>query len=77
MRCACPQCGAFMEHAETNASCVCPQCLARCSACLGTGTVWSREDLMRLRDQPDPEQRILDREWEDASERPHPEDRYV
>ena len=45
MRCACPRCDAFMEHAETSMSCVCPQCLYRCSACLGTDSVISREDI--------------------------------
>ncbi len=62
MRCACPHCGAFMEHAETSASCVCPQCLSRCSACLGAGTLWTREELERLKTVPEGESFILERE---------------
>ena len=49
MRCACPNCGEFMEHAETSASCVCPTCLARCTACLGTDSVISRETFLRMK----------------------------
>ena len=49
MRCSCPNCGEFMEHAETSASCVCPNCLARCTACLGTDSVISREAFLRMR----------------------------
>ena len=60
MRCACPNCGEFMEHAETSASCVCPVCLARCTACLGTDSVISRETFLRMKpsrpdDLPTPE----------------------
>ncbi len=49
MRCSCPNCGEFMEHAETSASCVCPNCLTRCSACLGTDSVVSRETFLRMK----------------------------
>ncbi len=49
MRCACPNCGEFMEHAETSASCVCPVCLARCTACLGTDSVVPREAFLRMK----------------------------
>ena len=52
MRCSCPNCGEFMEHAETSASCVCPICLTRCSARLGTGSVISRETFLRMRSDP-------------------------
>ena len=49
-----------MEHAETSASCVCPQCLNRCSACLGAGTVWSREAIERLKTAPEEALGILE-----------------
>ncbi|MBR6028481.1 MAG: hypothetical protein IKP40_05265 [Clostridia bacterium] len=58
MRCACPNCGSWMIHAESDAlGCVCADCGARCDACLGTNTVVSRENLTRLADDPrfDPE----------------------
>ena len=44
MRCGCPQCGAYMAHAESmRLGCVCPQCGARCSDCMGTNTLVGRE----------------------------------
>ena len=49
-----------MIQAESlSLGCVCPDCLYRCSACMGTNTVVSREDLRALtfvdRTQPPPE----------------------
>ncbi len=35
MRCACPNCGAFMPQAEGKALCVCTDCGNTCDACLG------------------------------------------
>lgn len=49
MRCGCIECGAFMVHAEDKEVCVCPECGHRCSACLGTNTVVSREKLKDLK----------------------------
>lgn len=49
MRCSCPVCGDFMIHAESDASCVCPSCLRRCSACLGTDSVLSRESILAMK----------------------------
>ena len=49
MRCSCPNCGTFMEHAESSASCVCPDCLTRCTACLGAGSILTKEDVMLLK----------------------------
>ena len=49
MRCGCPQCGTYMIQSESlDLGCVCPECLYRCRACMGTNTVVSREDLHRL-----------------------------
>lgn len=48
MRCGCIECGAFMIHADGSEACVCPECGHRCSACLGTNTVVSREQLQKL-----------------------------
>lgn len=49
MRCGCPQCGTYMIQSESlDLGCVCPDCLYRCRACMGTNTVVSREDLGRL-----------------------------
>ena len=44
MRCGCPQCGTYMIQSEgIDFGCVCPECLYRCRACMGTNTVVSRE----------------------------------
>ena len=49
MRCGCPQCGTYMIQSEgIDFGCVCPECLYRCRACMGTNTVVSREDLKEL-----------------------------
>ncbi len=53
MRCECAECGIYMVHAEDlTMGCVCPNCKARCTACLGTNTLLGREDLKKLRDDP-------------------------
>ena len=53
MRCACKVCGAYMVHSESiSLGCVCPECLNRCSDCLGTNTLISKEELKRLREDP-------------------------
>ena len=53
MRCSCPECDTYMVHAESlRLGCVCPNCGARCTACLGTDTVISRESLRRMKDTP-------------------------
>lgn len=49
MRCSC-DCGTYMVHSESmHLGCICPECGARCTACLGTNTVISRDDLKRLK----------------------------
>ena len=51
MRCGCPHCEAYMVQSEAGGmACVCPSCGYRCTACLGTGTVLSRESLEAIRD---------------------------
>ncbi len=53
MRCGCPACGAYMAHAESaHLGCVCPECGRRCADCLGTNTVLSRDQLLKLREDP-------------------------
>lgn len=53
MRCGCPECGAFMIHAEDmRPECVCPDCGRRCTACLGTNTVVSQDRLQDLKNDP-------------------------
>ena len=53
MRCGCPNCGTWMVHSEgIRMGCVCPACGVRCTDCLGTNTLISREELRRLKDDP-------------------------
>jgi len=50
MRCSCPECDTYMVHAESMVlGCVCPDCGTRCTACLGTNTVISRDDLLKMK----------------------------
>ena len=50
MRCSCPECDTYMVHSEgLQLGCVCPECGARCKACLGTNTVISRDTLRSLK----------------------------
>ena len=51
MRCGCPECGTLMIHEEggRNLGCCCPDCGYRCSACLGTDSVLSREEIQAFR----------------------------
>lgn len=51
MRCGCPQCGAFMVQTDdASLRCVCPDCGYCCTACLGTNTVMSREEIARIKE---------------------------
>ena len=51
MRCGCPECGTLMIHEEggRNLGCCCPDCGYRCSACLGTDSVLSREAILAFK----------------------------
>lgn len=73
MRCGCPECGAYMVHADgARVSCVCPDCGYRCTACLGTNTLLSRETLAALREDHALAERVAqdilraDKEQDDA-----------
>ena len=57
MRCGCAECGAYMIHSEgPDIACVCPECGARCSACLGTDSVIPRAELALLKRMHDEEE---------------------
>lgn len=65
MRCGCPDCGAYMVHSEgLHMGCVCPECGTRCTDCLGTNTLISREQLLQLKHDP-----VFQAEYLDAAER--------
>ena len=38
----------MIQSEGLDVGCVCPECLFRCRACMGTNTVVSREDLKHL-----------------------------
>ena len=51
MRCSCPNCDTYMVHSEScELGCVCPACLTRCKACLGTNTGVSRDAIREMRE---------------------------
>ena len=53
MRCSCKECGTYMVQADSDMpGCVCPDCGYRCTDCLGTNTVVSREGLAALAFDP-------------------------
>ena len=58
MRCSCKECGTYMVQAESDhLGCVCPDCGYRCTDCLGTDTVVTKDHLRDLAFDPrfDPE----------------------
>ena len=79
MRCGCPECGAFMVHEESgeHVGCVCPDCLYRCTACLGTDSVLTRDDIDRLRSGSHPLEQLLGSLTDEEDEQPgeHPMER--
>ncbi|MEG0382845.1 MAG: hypothetical protein RR514_06635 [Christensenella sp.] len=69
MRCECAECGMYMVHAEDlTLGCICPACLARCTACLGTNSVLSREELNASKDDPAFVKRFTEENSEDNSD---------
>lgn len=67
MRCGCPSCGTYMIQAESmTLGCVCPDCGRRCTDCLGTDTLLTREDLQALRRHPEEMLSIFSRTQADA-----------
>lgn len=53
MRCMCRECGTYMVQAEDGRmGCICPECFARCTDCLGTDTVISKEAFKAMKDDP-------------------------
>ena len=71
MRCGCPNCGQFMVHEESGAHlcCVCPACLYRCRACLGTDSLISREEVERLKmGEPNPRTDVIEADLSQISE---------
>ena len=53
MRCSCRECGTYMVQAEDEVmGCVCPECFNRCTDCLGTDSILTKEDIESMRDNP-------------------------
>jgi len=49
MRCSCKKCGTYMVQADDlTLGCRCPDCGERCTACLGTNTVMSADEIRGL-----------------------------
>ncbi len=50
MRCSCLRCGVYMAQSDdSHLGCVCPECGNRCTACLGTNSVMTREQIKNLK----------------------------
>ena len=79
MRCGCPECGTLMIHEEggRNLGCCCPDCGYRCSACLGTDSVLSREAILAFKAGTLVERlkQVEDQLLEDEQEEPQEEER--
>lgn len=53
MRCSCTNCGVYMiQSDDSHLGCVCPECGSRCTACLGTNSVMSKETIASIKDDP-------------------------
>ncbi len=53
MRCSCRKCGTYMVQAEDGKlGCVCPECFERCTDCLGTDTVISKDAIEAMKKNP-------------------------
>lgn len=50
MRCGCPYCEAFMIQAESENTCICPDCGYRCTACLGANSMLSKEEIKQMKE---------------------------
>lgn len=42
----------MIQSEDSHLGCVCPECGARCTACLGTDSVMSREAIERMKHDP-------------------------
>ena len=69
MRCSCKNCGVYMVQSEdSHLGCVCPECGSRCTACLGTDSVMSRDAIDSLRNDPMLAAMMLERIMDDGSD---------
>lgn len=69
MRCACLRCGVYMAQSDdSHLGCVCPECGNRCTACLGTNSVMTREQIENLKRDPLAAELLLNRFAEDKME---------
>ena len=51
MRCSCRECGEYMVHEDSGlGGCICTVCGLRCTDCLGTDSVISKEMFERMKD---------------------------
>ena len=50
MRCSCRECGEYMVHENAGlGACICPACGSRCTDCLGTDSVISKETFEKMK----------------------------
>lgn len=60
----------MIQADDLTLGCKCPNCFNRCTACLGTNTVISREDLKKLENDP----RVLFDPFKKGADEPEDED---
>lgn len=60
----------MIQADDLTLGCKCPNCFNRCTACLGTNTVISREDLKKLENDP----RVLFDPFKRGADEPEDED---
>ena len=69
MRCSCKNCGVYMIQSEdSHLGCVCPECGNRCTACLGTNSVMSIEQIRALKSDPQLAEKLTERILDDGSD---------
>lgn len=69
MRCSCTNCGVYMVQSDdSHLGCVCPECGSRCTACLGTNSVMSREAIASMKNDPFLAKMMLERIMEPENE---------
>ncbi len=58
----------MVQSEDSHLGCVCPECGERCTACLGTNSVMSRESIERLKKDPAYAEMLLGRILEDEED---------
>jgi hypothetical protein len=58
----------MVQSEDSHLGCVCPECGSRCTACLGTNSVMSREAIASMKNDPFLAKMMLERIMEPENE---------